>query len=144
MPQRLLANAQESRQSHANGVFWAGMCWFPCARGCAAYGCFCGSVGEEDRLIFLRKNRFIFLRNGIDTIPDGSLHGAINLTGGPCLFCQRRILPLLGAGIPCRLVFIPLRRDVGRGRYLRNTNYFRALTCSPLLNSSHHRPRPTG
>jgi hypothetical protein len=30
------------------------MRWFPCARECAADGCFCGSVGEEDRFIFRR------------------------------------------------------------------------------------------
>lgn len=96
--------------------------------------CFCGSVGEEDR--------FIFRRNGVDVVPDGGLHGAVGLVaavtlfgagmllGASCPFSQRGIQPLQSAGIPCPLVFVPLRRALSMvaGRRVAGVEFFwRAL-----------------
>lgn len=96
---------------------------------CRRWG-FCGSVGEKDG--------FILRRHGVEVVPDGGLHGAVGLVaavtlvgagmllGGSCPFCQRGILPLLGAGIPCPLVFVPLRRALSMvaGRRVAGVEFF--------------------
>jgi hypothetical protein len=54
--------------------FEAGMYWFLHTKVPTADGCFCGSVGKEDRFIFLR-NAVDVVGNSIEGLPDAGSSG---------------------------------------------------------------------